>query len=105
MNSLFYATLAGTLAVSLEYLFKRGWSWEGNLWLFVPGALLMNWLIYKLLVSGGSTWIVALAAFTLVTLLARAALSQFVIHEPLIKGNLAAAGLLIAAQVVGRVWR
>lgn len=104
----FWAAGAGILAVLLEFLFKRGWGWLDNWYLFIPAAIALNYMIYRLVTSGtsgGTTWLITLAAFNLTTVLCRAGLSHFIINEPLIKGNLAAAALLISAQIIGRVWR
>lgn len=107
MNTILWAALAAIIAVSVEFLFKRGWSWTDNWFLFVPLAIAINICIYKMVTgdSKTSTWLYAIAAFNLCTAVARIGLSQFVLGEPIVRGNLVAAVALLFAVTIGRVWR
>ncbi|KKM46757.1 hypothetical protein LCGC14_1559360 [marine sediment metagenome] len=99
-----WALSAATLAVGLEVLYKRGWSWPEYWWLFIPVAIIINFSVYKL-VTTGPTLLLAIVAFSLSTLLLRVLASQFLLGEALAKGNLVAVVALVTAAVVGRIWR
>ena len=49
--------------------------------------------------------ILAVVMFTLSTLLLRALASQFLLGEPLARGNLLAVVALLVAAVVGHLWK
>lgn len=101
MVALGWAALAAFPVIFLEVLYRRSDTWPW--WAAFP-AVLVTYLVYKTIHSGPSL-LIAGAAFGLMTILARMGVSHFVLGEPVVKGNLAAAGFLIAAVFVGRIWR
>lgn len=104
MTWLPWAALAAALAITAEALFRRGVAYGDALWLFIPIAIGINYAIYRLVV-GGPSLLVAIAGFNLMTVSARIGVSQFVLHEPVARGNLVAAGALFAGVIVGSLWR
>jgi hypothetical protein len=104
MMYLFWAAIASALAVLAETLFRRGWDWGDNFWLFVPLAIALNFSIFRL-VTAGPTLLVAIATFSLVTVVMRSAVSEFILGEPLRQGNLVAAAALAIGVLVGALWR
>jgi hypothetical protein len=92
---------AGLLAVFLEMQYRSRDSFE---WWYLPIYLVMSLLLWHA-IKGGPTLVIAVAGFNLVTLVARAGISNFILGEPIVKGNLAAVALLGAAVVIGKVWR
>lgn len=99
-----WALVAATFAVGQEILFKQGWDWPRHWWLFIPMALATSFSIYKL-VTNGPTLLVAIVAFSLSTLLLRSLASQFLLGEPLVRGNLVALLALGVAVVAGNLWK
>lgn len=104
MASFLWALPAALAAVTAEVLFRRGWTWEGHMWLFVPIAIAINYSIYRL-VSSGPTLIVAVATFTLATLVARVLASHYLLGEAITRGNLVAVGALGVGILAGYLWR
>ena len=101
MNTFIIAGLAGTLAIVLETIYRRADGFP--LWAIIPGALL-TYLVYRN-IHGAPTLLVGAAAFSCATLLSRMVVSSAVLHEPVIRGNLAAAVLMLLAVTVGYTWR
>jgi len=99
-----WALTAATLAVGLEVLYKRGWDWLEHWWLFIPAAIVVNFSVYKLVITG-PTLLVAIVAFSLSTIVLRALASQFLLGESVARGNLIAVVALVIAAVVGQLWR
>ncbi len=99
-----WAVLAAIFAVGQEILFKRGWDWPGHWWVFIPMAIVISFSIYKL-VTNGPTLLVAIVTFSLSTLLLRSLASQFLLGEPLARGNLVALFALGLAVVAGNLWK
>jgi len=100
----FWAVVASTTAITAETLFRRGWNWGDNLWLFLPLAVALNYGIFRL-VTGGPTLIVSIAAFSLCTVVMRSLVSEFILGEHLRQGNLVAAAALAVGVIVGTFWR
>ena len=104
MSYLVWSALASLAVISLELLFRRGLVWHEALWLVVPAALLINLLVYKMVVTA-PTYVLAFPAFGLFNLGFRIVASEFILHEPVRRGSLAAVVLLGLAIGVGHFWR
>jgi hypothetical protein len=100
----FWAFLAATFAVTAEVLYKKGFAWGDYWWLFVPMAVVINYAVFRT-VMGGPTLLLSIVAFSLSTLVLRSLASQFLLGEPLAKGNLVALCALGAAVVAGHLWK
>lgn len=71
----------------------------------MPG-LLVNYCIFRMLTAVETpSLLVGIALWNLTSLLARMGASQFILDEHITKGNAVAAALLLAAVIVGKVWR
>jgi hypothetical protein len=101
ISSLFWPTLGAILAIGLEITYRRAESFP--LWALLP-ALALTFAVYQTIQHAPSL-IVGVAIFTLGTLVLRMAASQWILDEPVVRGNLAAALLMTLAVVVGKVWR
>ena len=99
-----WALTTAALAVGQELLFRQGWGWREHWWGFVPRALGVSFSVYKL-VTNGPSLLVAIVAFSLFAILLRALASQFLLGEPVARGNLIAVVALVIAAVVGQFWR
>lgn len=104
MTYLMWSAAASAVVISLEAFFRSGLDWRANMWWLIPAAVLSNYLIYRLVVSA-PTYILAFPAFSLTNLALRTGLSHFLLDEPIKKGNLVAVLALVAAIVIGHVWR
>ena len=104
MSYLAWSALASFAVISLELLFRRGLVWHEALWLVLPAAVGVNFLVYKL-VTTAPTYVLAFPAFGLFNLAFRMAASEVWLHEPIRKGSLAAVVLLGLAIGVGHFWR
>ena len=100
----FWAFLAAFLAVTAEVLYKRDFVWVDYWWLFVPLAVAINYSVFRT-VTGGPTLLLSIVAFSLSTLTLRSLASQFLLGEPLARGNLVALCALGLAVVVGHLWK
>jgi len=106
MMPVIFAIAAGSIAASLEALYKlygHG-SWSRFWYLVVPASIVLNYCIY-LLVTSGPRLLVAVAMFSLTTLTLRILVSVFVVDEPLRNGNFVAAGALLIGVCCGLFWR
>ena len=104
MTILLWSALASSVVVTVEYLFRRGWVWHEHLEVFIPAAILINFLIYRI-VTGAPSLILAFVFFALANVIARALVGHFLLDEPVARGNLVAAVCLLVAATVGRLWR
>ena len=100
-SSLVWAFAAAVLAVWLEVVYRTSDHWP--LWCAGPALALTICIYYT--IHGGPSFLVAVVGFSLFTLVLRMGVSQFMLGEPVIRGNLVAAVLLLGATVVGRLWR
>ena len=100
----FWAFTAATLAVGAEVLYKKDFAWGDYWWLFVPMAVAINYSVFRT-VTGGPTLLLSIVVFTLSTLTLRSLASQFLLGEPLARGNLVAFCALGLAIVAGRLWK
>lgn len=101
MISLVWAALAAIIAIGLEILYRQSSNFPV---LAIIPAIILTFCIYKTMFYS-ETLLLGVAAFSMFTLLMRIAASVIILNEPLVKGNLVVAGLLLTAQVVGRLWR
>lgn len=103
MGTLPWAMAGGLLAIILETIYRR--STDG--WPIIPAILIGTALTYCVYrnVNGGSSLILAAAAFNLSTIIIRGGVSMWVLKEPLSRGNGAAVLLLLLAVVIGKFWR
>ena len=101
MTTLMWAFAAAAIAVPLELVYRRADSWP--LWAVLPGALL-TYCIYRT-IHAGPSYILAIAGFSMFTLLLRVAVSGLVLGEAITRGNLVAALALFIGVVFGRLWR
>ena len=99
-----WAVLAAILAVTLEVLYKRDVAWLDYWWFFAPVSVLISYSLFRL-VTGGPTLLVSIVAFSLSTLILRSLASQFLLGEPLARGNLVALCALGVAVVAGNLWK
>ena len=104
MNYLVWSALASFAVISLELLFRRGLVWHEALWLVIPAAIGVNFLVYKL-VTTAPTYVLAFPAFGMFNLGFRILASETILHEPIRKGSLAAVVLLAVAIGAGHWWR
>lgn len=106
MTATYWGLLGSTLAVLIEFSFKKlpgGYMmWA---WLWVPGGVAVNYIVYRLLTSPGTSMIDAFIIWTFSTILLRLALSVFVLQEYITPGTWAALGLLIVARVLQLYWK
>ncbi len=99
-----WAFLAATLAVLNEVLYKRGFEWWDYWWLFIPISVLISYSLFRT-VTGGPTLLLSIVAFSLSTLTLRSLASQFLLGEPLARGNLVALLALGTAVLAGHLWK
>lgn len=99
-----WAALAGVTATGMEFLFRRGIDWLGSWWWVLPGALVINYSIYRLL-SADYGWMPSIVLFGAMTALLRVGLAFLVLREPLSVGNIAATVVLFLAVGIRLVWR
>ena len=99
-----WAFLAAWLAVTLEVLYKKDFAWGDYWWLFIPVSAAISYSLFRL-VTGGPTLLLSIVVFTLSTLTLRSLASQFLLGEPLARGNLVAFCALGLAVVAGHLWK
>ena len=99
MSPYLWAGLAGAAAVGTEFAFRSGADWLRNLWWVIPGAVLINYSVYRLITTEYG-WLAGIVLFGLVTALLRIGLAFGVLHEPLTAGNLVPAGVLAVGAVL-----
>lgn len=100
--AILWALLGAISAVSLEAYFKLFGRFD--LWIVIPVELLISFSVYKLM-GHSNTFLTAIVLFSMCTLALRITATIWVFHVPLVKGNLAALMLLVAASVLGKVWK
>lgn len=100
--SLIATVAAAVVVVFTEYLQRTLPSY--NFLVFIPLAILINLFLYFAF-HNAKTLIIGVATFNIMVGLGRAGLSQFVLDEPIVRGNAVALAFLFAAVVVGLTWK
>lgn len=97
---------AGFLAVTCEYLFRvlPGSYWQ-NWWVYFPLGVLINYMVYKIVITPATSLIDALIVFTFSTAVCRVIVSVAVLGDDIRAGTWAALVLVIIARIVQVVWR
>ena len=98
---LIWAILSGLIAIFLEVTYRNSPTWP--IWA-VPLQIGISFTLYKLF-NTEPAYLTAIAWFNLSALVIRMGAAVVIFHEPMVKGNLAAAVLLFAAVIVGKYWR
>lgn len=88
----------------MEALFRRGLDWYTWWPVLLLPALLMNYAIWRV-VNSGPTLVMAIAGFNLATLAVRCGVSQWIVHEPVTKGNAAAVAVLVVGLAASIWWK
>mgnify|MGYP001598954177 CR=1 FL=1 len=104
MTSVFWALVASTVVVGLEFGFRHDISWVRNLWWITPAALLVNFAIYKLL-QGDIGWMYSMVLFGASTAVGRIGLSFGVLHDPVTVSSVVSAAVLVVGVGVRLVFR
>ena len=100
--SLAWPVIGAVFALGLEYTYRRADHFP--LVAVIP-ALVVTLAIYQTLHIKGLTYLTAMAYFGIATVIVRGVVSHFALHEPLVRGNLAAFLLMLSAGILGRFWR
>jgi hypothetical protein len=105
-----YATLwtlaAAFVAVGMEYLYKTlPGEWSDYLWIWVPGALFVNYSIYRLVSLPGTPLIGALVLWSFATIVTRTLVSALILREHIAPGVWCAVALVFLARIVQNTWR
>lgn len=99
-----WAFMGAFVAVGLEVVYRQV-SIPFQWWWSFPAACWVTFCVYKTINGNPSTYLVAMATYSLATCVIRLAVSSTILHEPLSKGNLVAGVMLLTAVVVGKLWR
>ena len=97
-----WAAAAAAGVLTTEVVYRKA---NGDFPLIVIPLLLINQPLLWKMYNGGPSLLIAVATFGFFTAIGRIGLSIFVLHEPVQKGNLVAAILLLTAVAAGRLWR
>lgn len=90
--------------MTAEVLYKKDFVWLDYWWLFAPMSIAISYSLFRT-VTGGPTLLLSIVVFSLSTLTLRSLASQFILDEPLAKGNLVALVALGIAVVAGNLWK
>ena len=95
-----WAVSGAATAVFLEVLYRQ----QGWLWWTAPLQVFIGYAVARLLI-GSPTFIAAVALFSFAVLFARIGVSLVLFKEGAHASTWAVAVLLLAAAIVGRVWK
>ena len=100
-----WPVLGGLLAITLEYLYRRGLTWAPpSCFIVVPIALVLSYSISRTL-QGSPTMLSGLIYFSVITTVLRIGVAFLLLGDPVRPTTLVAAGALLLATSINLVWR
>lgn len=101
-----FAGLAGTAAVTAEYLYK---TWEGPWWtglyMWIPIQLTIGYCVYRMVNLPGTNLLDAFILFALATALLRVVLAICILGQTVPLPSWVGFGLVLLATLVKTFWR
>ena len=97
MISLIFAFIAAANAVAFEVISRK--ASISQIWWLIPISSIVTTSLVYYLQHGSKSYLTALVWFSLFTLIFRLTAAHFIVHEPMSKGNILAAGALSFAAI------
>jgi multidrug transporter EmrE-like cation transporter len=100
-----WSAAAAVVAVAMEYFFRRGqWTWWQMAPFLLLPAMFVNYAVYRVL-RGSENLLTGFIVWSMASVASRTFVSLVLLRERVSKGSWAAFALLLAAQVVKKLWR